>query len=106
MHFSIMAYMGQVSFLYLTLTDLINKVLSSYFTFLTWLFSSLTVIAFHISLSHTMNYSHYFLALSKVLVDAPCSNDRSWLYAHSNQQGEQRLKERAKLPVLQAQLLR
>uniref|UniRef100_A0A3P8TSW5 NOP2/Sun RNA methyltransferase 3 n=1 Tax=Amphiprion percula TaxID=161767 RepID=A0A3P8TSW5_AMPPE len=42
----------------------------------------------------------------KVLVDAPCSNDRSWLYSCSNQQGEQRLKERARLPVLQAQLLR
>ncbi|KAM7424304.1 hypothetical protein PAMA_000575 [Pampus argenteus] len=42
----------------------------------------------------------------KVLVDAPCSNDRSWLYSPSGQQGEQRLKERAKLPVLQAQLLR
>uniref|UniRef100_A0A8C2WFX9 NOP2/Sun RNA methyltransferase 3 n=2 Tax=Cyclopterus lumpus TaxID=8103 RepID=A0A8C2WFX9_CYCLU len=41
----------------------------------------------------------------KVLVDAPCSNDRSWLYCGS-QQGEQRLKERARLPALQAQLLR
>ncbi|KAM7015167.1 tRNA (cytosine(34)-C(5))-methyltransferase, mitochondrial [Tautogolabrus adspersus] len=42
----------------------------------------------------------------KVLVDAPCSNDRSWLYSSSSQQGEQRLKERSRLPVLQAQLLR
>ncbi|KAK1891819.1 tRNA (cytosine(34)-C(5))-methyltransferase mitochondrial [Dissostichus eleginoides] len=42
----------------------------------------------------------------KVLVDAPCSNDRSWLYSSSSQQGEQRLKERARLPALQAQLLR
>ncbi|XP_040891895.1 tRNA (cytosine(34)-C(5))-methyltransferase, mitochondrial [Toxotes jaculatrix] len=42
----------------------------------------------------------------KILVDAPCSNDRSWLYSCSSQQGEQRLKERAKLPALQAQLLR
>ncbi|XP_059210732.1 tRNA (cytosine(34)-C(5))-methyltransferase, mitochondrial [Centropristis striata] len=42
----------------------------------------------------------------KVLVDAPCSNDRSWLYSGSSQQGEQRLKERARLPALQAQLLR
>uniref|UniRef100_A0A3Q0STQ6 NOP2/Sun RNA methyltransferase 3 n=1 Tax=Amphilophus citrinellus TaxID=61819 RepID=A0A3Q0STQ6_AMPCI len=42
----------------------------------------------------------------KVLVDAPCSNDRSWLYSCSSQQGEQRLKERAWLPSLQAQLLR
>uniref|UniRef100_A0A8C9XSK1 NOP2/Sun RNA methyltransferase 3 n=1 Tax=Sander lucioperca TaxID=283035 RepID=A0A8C9XSK1_SANLU len=42
----------------------------------------------------------------KVLVDAPCSNDRSWLYSCSSQQGEQRLKERARLPALQTQLLR
>ncbi|XP_049454323.1 tRNA (cytosine(34)-C(5))-methyltransferase, mitochondrial [Epinephelus fuscoguttatus] len=42
----------------------------------------------------------------KVLVDAPCSNDRSWLYSSSSQQGEHRLKERARLPALQAQLLR
>lgn len=42
----------------------------------------------------------------KVLVDAPCSNDRSWLYASNSQQGEQRLKERARLPALQAQLLK
>ncbi|XP_008290956.1 tRNA (cytosine(34)-C(5))-methyltransferase, mitochondrial [Stegastes partitus] len=42
----------------------------------------------------------------KVLVDAPCSNDRSWLYSCSNQKGEQRLKERGRLPALQAQLLR
>uniref|UniRef100_A0A3P9L1H2 NOP2/Sun RNA methyltransferase 3 n=1 Tax=Oryzias latipes TaxID=8090 RepID=A0A3P9L1H2_ORYLA len=42
----------------------------------------------------------------KVLVDAPCSNDRSWLYSSSNQQGAQRLKNREKLPSIQAQLLR
>ncbi|XP_062237857.1 tRNA (cytosine(34)-C(5))-methyltransferase, mitochondrial isoform X2 [Platichthys flesus] len=42
----------------------------------------------------------------KVIVDAPCSNDRSWLYSGSAQQGVQRLKERARLPALQAQLLR
>ncbi|KAK0148291.1 tRNA (cytosine(34)-C(5))-methyltransferase, mitochondrial [Merluccius polli] len=42
----------------------------------------------------------------KVLVDAPCSNDRSWLYSSSPQQGAQRLKDRATLPSLQAQLLR
>ncbi|XP_039978907.1 tRNA (cytosine(34)-C(5))-methyltransferase, mitochondrial-like, partial [Xiphias gladius] len=42
----------------------------------------------------------------KVLVDAPCSNDRSWLYSCSSQQGEQRLRERARLPALQSQLLR
>lgn len=44
--------------------------------------------------------------LTQVLVDAPCSNDRSWLYSPSSQQGEQRLKERAMLPALQAQLLK
>ncbi|XP_074522307.1 tRNA (cytosine(34)-C(5))-methyltransferase, mitochondrial [Halichoeres trimaculatus] len=42
----------------------------------------------------------------KVLVDAPCSNDRSWLYSSSSQKGEQQLKERARLPALQAQLLK
>ena len=42
----------------------------------------------------------------QVLVDAPCSNDRSWLYSCSSQQGEQRLLERSRLPALQAQLLR
>ncbi|KAM9860532.1 tRNA (cytosine(34)-C(5))-methyltransferase, mitochondrial [Aulostomus maculatus] len=42
----------------------------------------------------------------KVLVDAPCSNDRSWLYSSDDQQVEQRLKERESLPALQVQLLR
>ncbi|KAF3686544.1 tRNA (cytosine(34)-C(5))-methyltransferase, mitochondrial [Channa argus] len=42
----------------------------------------------------------------KVLVDAPCSNDRSWLHSGSSQKGAHRLKERVRLPVLQAQLLR
>ncbi|XP_061566041.1 tRNA (cytosine(34)-C(5))-methyltransferase, mitochondrial [Cololabis saira] len=42
----------------------------------------------------------------KVLVDAPCSNDRSWLYSSSSQQGAQRLRDRARLPLLQAQLLK
>lgn len=37
----------------------------------------------------------------KVLVDAPCSNDRSWLYTPDTH----RLKERAQLPVLQKELL-
>ncbi|XP_068596541.1 tRNA (cytosine(34)-C(5))-methyltransferase, mitochondrial [Brachionichthys hirsutus] len=45
-------------------------------------------------------------AYDKVLVDAPCSNDRSWLYSRDSQQGAQRLKERAKLSALQVQLLR
>ncbi|KAJ0056587.1 hypothetical protein NL108_010509, partial [Boleophthalmus pectinirostris] len=38
----------------------------------------------------------------KVLVDVPCSNDRSWLYSPG---GLQRLRERAMLPALQTQLL-
>ncbi|XP_061670981.1 tRNA (cytosine(34)-C(5))-methyltransferase, mitochondrial isoform X2 [Syngnathoides biaculeatus] len=42
----------------------------------------------------------------KVLVDAPCSNDRSWLFSSAGQQVEQRLKERGRLPQLQVQLLR
>ncbi|XP_068174507.1 tRNA (cytosine(34)-C(5))-methyltransferase, mitochondrial isoform X2 [Antennarius striatus] len=42
----------------------------------------------------------------KVLVDAPCSNDRSWLYSPDSQQGAQRLKEKTALPALQVQLLR
>lgn len=42
----------------------------------------------------------------KVLVDASCSNDRSWLYSPGGQQGEERLRGRAKLPALQTQLLK
>lgn len=42
----------------------------------------------------------------KVLVDAPCSNDRSWLYSPGGHQGEQRLRERAALPALQTELLK
>ncbi|KAM9816734.1 tRNA (cytosine(34)-C(5))-methyltransferase, mitochondrial [Neosynchiropus ocellatus] len=42
----------------------------------------------------------------KVLVDAPCSNDRSWLFSSGSDQVEKRLSERAGLPALQAQLLR
>ncbi|XP_067298807.1 tRNA (cytosine(34)-C(5))-methyltransferase, mitochondrial [Pseudorasbora parva] len=41
----------------------------------------------------------------KVLVDAPCSNDRSWLYTPDTHQGEMWLKERTQLPVLQKELL-
>ncbi|XP_066516727.1 tRNA (cytosine(34)-C(5))-methyltransferase, mitochondrial [Hoplias malabaricus] len=41
----------------------------------------------------------------KVLVDAPCSNDRSWLFSPGAQQGELWLRERAQLPHLQKQLL-
>ncbi|KAI4896492.1 hypothetical protein NFI96_020382, partial [Prochilodus magdalenae] len=41
----------------------------------------------------------------KVLVDAPCSNDRSWLFSPVAQQGELWLRERAQLPYLQKELL-
>ncbi|XP_047659639.1 tRNA (cytosine(34)-C(5))-methyltransferase, mitochondrial isoform X1 [Tachysurus fulvidraco] len=41
----------------------------------------------------------------KVLVDAPCSNDRSWLFSSGAQQVELRLRERANLPQLQKELL-
>ncbi|XP_056595997.1 tRNA (cytosine(34)-C(5))-methyltransferase, mitochondrial [Triplophysa dalaica] len=44
-------------------------------------------------------------AYDKVLVDAPCSNDRSWLYTPDTHQGDIWLKERAQLPLLQKQLL-
>ncbi|MED6294660.1 hypothetical protein CHARACLAT_023401 [Characodon lateralis] len=42
----------------------------------------------------------------KILVDAPCSNDRSWLHSSYRHQGQQRLEDRARLPVLQTQLLK
>uniref|UniRef100_M4AXA8 NOP2/Sun RNA methyltransferase 3 n=1 Tax=Xiphophorus maculatus TaxID=8083 RepID=M4AXA8_XIPMA len=42
----------------------------------------------------------------KVLVDAPCSNDRSWLHSSDKLRGQQRLEDRARLPELQTQLLR
>ncbi|KAG5833627.1 hypothetical protein ANANG_G00277890 [Anguilla anguilla] len=44
-------------------------------------------------------------AYDKVLVDAPCSNDRSWLYTSQPKQGALWLQERAKLPELQKELL-
>ncbi|XP_016297938.1 putative methyltransferase NSUN3 [Sinocyclocheilus anshuiensis] len=44
-------------------------------------------------------------AYDKVLVDAPCSNDRSWLYTPDTNQGEMWLKERTQLPLLQKELL-
>ncbi|XP_043091294.1 tRNA (cytosine(34)-C(5))-methyltransferase, mitochondrial isoform X1 [Puntigrus tetrazona] len=44
-------------------------------------------------------------AYDKVLVDAPCSNDRSWLYTPDTLQGEMWLKERTRLPLLQKELL-
>ncbi|XP_030060985.1 tRNA (cytosine(34)-C(5))-methyltransferase, mitochondrial [Microcaecilia unicolor] len=42
----------------------------------------------------------------KVLVDAPCSNDRSWLFSSSIQQATLRIAQRSELPSLQIQLLR
>ncbi|KAJ8415173.1 hypothetical protein AAFF_G00008710 [Aldrovandia affinis] len=44
-------------------------------------------------------------AYDKVLVDTPCSNDRSWLYTVRPQQGALWLQERARLPELQKELL-
>uniref|UniRef100_A0A663E7H2 NOP2/Sun RNA methyltransferase 3 n=1 Tax=Aquila chrysaetos chrysaetos TaxID=223781 RepID=A0A663E7H2_AQUCH len=41
----------------------------------------------------------------KVLVDAPCSNDRSWLFSSNIQQATLRLMQRKELPSLQFQLL-
>ncbi|XP_074755605.1 tRNA (cytosine(34)-C(5))-methyltransferase, mitochondrial isoform X1 [Athene noctua] len=42
----------------------------------------------------------------KVLVDAPCSNDRSWLFSSDIRQATLRLIQRKELPYLQFQLLR
>lgn len=42
----------------------------------------------------------------KVLVDAPCSNDRSWLFSSDSQKAAYRIRQRQNLPVLQVQLLR
>ncbi|XP_066097651.1 tRNA (cytosine(34)-C(5))-methyltransferase, mitochondrial isoform X3 [Saccopteryx bilineata] len=42
----------------------------------------------------------------KVLVDAPCSNDRSWLFSSDSQKAACRISHRRKLPVLQIELLR
>ncbi|KFQ36488.1 Putative methyltransferase NSUN3, partial [Mesitornis unicolor] len=42
----------------------------------------------------------------KVLVDAPCSNDRSWLFSCDTQQATLRLIQRKELSSLQFQLLR
>ncbi|XP_064378430.1 tRNA (cytosine(34)-C(5))-methyltransferase, mitochondrial isoform X2 [Dromaius novaehollandiae] len=42
----------------------------------------------------------------KILVDAPCSNDRSWLFASDIQQATLRLIQRKELSSLQLQLLR
>ncbi|KAG9486140.1 tRNA (cytosine(34)-C(5))-methyltransferase, mitochondrial [Eleutherodactylus coqui] len=45
-------------------------------------------------------------AYDKVLVDAPCSNDRSWLFASDAQQAAQRISERRTYTVIQTELLR
>uniref|UniRef100_UPI00398E78E0 tRNA (cytosine(34)-C(5))-methyltransferase, mitochondrial n=1 Tax=Pristiophorus japonicus TaxID=55135 RepID=UPI00398E78E0 len=42
----------------------------------------------------------------KVLVDTPCSNDRSWLFSSDVLQARMRITHRPNLPVLQRQLLR
>nr|KAF6379608.1 NOP2/Sun RNA methyltransferase 3 [Myotis myotis] len=42
----------------------------------------------------------------KVLVDAPCSNDRSWLFSSDSQKAACRISQRRKLPILQIELLR
>ncbi|KAM9635618.1 tRNA (cytosine(34)-C(5))-methyltransferase, mitochondrial isoform 6-T6 [Trichechus inunguis] len=41
----------------------------------------------------------------KVLVDAPCSNDRSWLFSSDSQKAACRISQRRKLPLLQIELL-
>ncbi|XP_072441175.1 tRNA (cytosine(34)-C(5))-methyltransferase, mitochondrial isoform X1 [Chiloscyllium punctatum] len=48
----------------------------------------------------------YSQMYNKVLVDAPCSNDRSWLFSSDVLQACVRITERPNLPVLQGQLLR
>ncbi|KAM9038116.1 tRNA (cytosine(34)-C(5))-methyltransferase, mitochondrial isoform X4 [Sarcophilus harrisii] len=42
----------------------------------------------------------------KILVDAPCSNDRSWLISSDTQIASYRLNQRKKLPIIQIKLLR
>ncbi|KAL7983498.1 hypothetical protein Chor_000374 [Crotalus horridus] len=42
----------------------------------------------------------------KILVDAPCSNDRSWLFSSDTQQATLRLAQRKLLSAVQIQLLR
>ncbi|XP_007885220.2 tRNA (cytosine(34)-C(5))-methyltransferase, mitochondrial [Callorhinchus milii] len=50
--------------------------------------------------------SHLPEMYDKVLVDAPCSNDRSWLFSSDLFQTCTRIAHRPKLPTLQRQLLR
>ncbi|XP_063304818.1 tRNA (cytosine(34)-C(5))-methyltransferase, mitochondrial isoform X1 [Pelobates fuscus] len=42
----------------------------------------------------------------KVLVDAPCSNDRSWLFSSDIEQAATRISQRKMLPAIQTELLR
>ncbi|XP_078088127.1 tRNA (cytosine(34)-C(5))-methyltransferase, mitochondrial [Mustelus asterias] len=42
----------------------------------------------------------------KILVDSPCSNDRSWLFCSDDLLATMRITQRPNLPVLQRQLLR
>ncbi|XP_044143741.1 tRNA (cytosine(34)-C(5))-methyltransferase, mitochondrial-like isoform X1 [Bufo gargarizans] len=42
----------------------------------------------------------------KVLVDAPCSNDRSWLFSSDALQAAERISQRKVLPAVQVELLR
>ncbi|KAM4043992.1 tRNA (cytosine(34)-C(5))-methyltransferase, mitochondrial [Anomaloglossus baeobatrachus] len=42
----------------------------------------------------------------KVLVDAPCSNDRSWLFSSDSDQAAARISQRKILPEIQTELLR
>ncbi|XP_069886530.1 tRNA (cytosine(34)-C(5))-methyltransferase, mitochondrial isoform X2 [Dipodomys merriami] len=44
-------------------------------------------------------------AFDKVLVDAPCSNDRSWLFSSDSQKAAYRIHQRRNLPLLQIELL-
>ncbi|XP_063812358.1 tRNA (cytosine(34)-C(5))-methyltransferase, mitochondrial [Pseudophryne corroboree] len=45
-------------------------------------------------------------AYDKVLVDAPCSNDRSWLFSSDFGKATERISQRKLLPVIQTELLR
>ncbi|XP_053562010.1 tRNA (cytosine(34)-C(5))-methyltransferase, mitochondrial isoform X2 [Bombina bombina] len=48
----------------------------------------------------------YSKSYDKVLVDAPCSNDRSWLFTSDSKQSTARISQRKMLPLLQIELLR
>ncbi|XP_040194658.1 tRNA (cytosine(34)-C(5))-methyltransferase, mitochondrial [Rana temporaria] len=48
----------------------------------------------------------YASSYDKVLVDAPCSNDRSWLFSSDTERAKSRISERKILPVIQTELLR